>query len=184
MGAERVPSFHLPARSRKLDAPIDANGNLVCLISSRAFHPNDIRALQSFTKKRENWSELADTLEQMLTIYQDMGDAKRLLDAINKLIDLYTNKQKDRTKVTIRKYTSITSAIHRFNLTPLFGPSQVIEKLMLLLPSSPYFTLLSSTDAQLPPPPDTWLEIARLHEVENAETITREIEARRWRLNA
>lgn len=55
---------------------------------------------------------------------------------------------------------------------------------MLLLPSSPYFTLLSSTDAQLPLPLETWLEIARLHEVENAETITREIEARRWRLNA
>ncbi|RUP47706.1 hypothetical protein BC936DRAFT_145426 [Jimgerdemannia flammicorona] len=115
--------------------------------------------LAKFYEKKENWSELVDTLEQMLTIYQEGDDAKMLLDTINKLIDIYTNKQKDRAKL--------------------------VQKLRLLLPSSPCFSMLSSsTDIKLPAPLDTWLEITRLQEAEDAEMITREIEARRRRLNA
>ncbi|KAG9304605.1 hypothetical protein G9A89_020169 [Geosiphon pyriformis] len=84
-------------------------------------------------------------------------DVKNILDTINKLINLHRDKQRNRlSHVAVLKY---------------------------MLPGSPCFEMIQNLEG-VPKPIQTFSKIRELLEIEESETLVREVERRRQRLNA
>ncbi|CAG8721686.1 11560_t:CDS:2, partial [Acaulospora morrowiae] len=115
------------------------------------------QGLANFYEKQENWVKLGETWVELLNRHKEKSESKEALDMINKIVDLHLNKEKVKKKA--------------------------VETLKYLLPTSPYYKLIQDLD-NFPPPKQTLLRIIELLEQDESETIKREIEARRYRLNA
>ncbi|RHZ76177.1 hypothetical protein Glove_202g69 [Diversispora epigaea] len=121
-------------------------------------HPLAWQGLEKFYEKQENWIKLEDIWIKLLNRYKESNDGKKVLDIINKLLDLYANKRKDRQKLIITlKYLSPTT--------------------------SPYYELIQGLDG-LQSPKQILLQLINLTEKEESESIKREIDSRRQRLNS
>ncbi|CAI2167287.1 18526_t:CDS:10 [Funneliformis geosporum] len=114
------------------------------------------QGLAKFYESQEKWSELAETLHDILNLHKASKDANKMIDTINKLIDLYTKKKNRKALVSILEY---------------------------LLPGSPYYGFIKKLD-DVPTPLQTLSRIIELLDMEENETINREIETRRKRLGA
>ncbi|CAG8506210.1 7556_t:CDS:10 [Funneliformis mosseae] len=114
------------------------------------------QGLTKFYESQEKWSELAETLQEILNLHKASKDANKMIDTINKLIDLYT-KRKDR--------------------------KALVSILEFLLPGSPYYDSIKKL-VDVPTPVQTLSRIIELLDKEENETINREIETRRKRLGA
>ncbi|KAJ3035493.1 Tetratricopeptide repeat protein 37 [Rhizophlyctis rosea] len=113
------------------------------------------QGLANLYEKVDNTTELAETLEILKGMYMDGKEAKKCLDTIQKLIQLY-----ERTN-------------HRHKL---------IGTLRALTPESNYSQVLAGTDCS--PPIETWRRIANVQEKADELTTAREIQNRRQRLGA
>ncbi|RIA96123.1 hypothetical protein C1645_815807 [Glomus cerebriforme] len=111
------------------------------------------QGLAKFYEDQKNWQKLAETLRELLTKERD---PKKILEIINKLIGLYTDKIKDRNSLV---------SFHK-----------------LLLPESSYYnTIKQLNDVS---PVQTLLKIIELLDKEESETIKKEFESRKNRINA
>ncbi|KAI8576073.1 hypothetical protein K450DRAFT_258770 [Umbelopsis ramanniana AG] len=115
------------------------------------------QGLVSFYEKREQWSKLAITLEKLIDTYLLAGDGVRLYESIQKLVDIYQNKDADETKF--------------------------VKALYYYLPGSKYYDLLTSAGS-LPKASTIWLQILDLKSRQEEQHIEKEIKARRMRINA
>ncbi|CAG8473432.1 3809_t:CDS:10 [Gigaspora margarita] len=115
------------------------------------------QGLANFYEKQEDWANLGETWVQLLKIYNESNDGQKVLDVINKLVDLYTNRIKDRRSL--------------------------VATLKYYLPSSPYYETIRNLN-NLPSQTQILLQIIELLEKDEIERIRQEIETRRKRLDA
>ncbi|CDS02072.1 related to antiviral protein SKI3 [Sporisorium scitamineum] len=139
-------------------------------------HPTQLLAwqgLQKFYDQRKSWDKLRDVLYTLLDLYNDAGDATKCAETLQRLLALEREEG---------------------------GRKRVIDTLSLLLPDSKYYACLSSLDVPDQTQPektttfetqmaihvkslDTLLEITELSEKWEADTIQKEADKRRMRLD-
>ncbi|CAB4463214.1 TPR-like protein [Rhizophagus irregularis] len=112
------------------------------------------QGLAKLYETQNNWPKLADTYQEILIREKE---PKKILDNINKLVNLYTEKLKDR--------------------------KLLISVLKYLLPESSYYDTIKHLD-DFPKPTRTLLKIIELIDKDESETIKSEVETRRKRINA
>ncbi|EJD03262.1 TPR-like protein [Fomitiporia mediterranea MF3/22] len=131
------------------------------------------QGLVKFYEQTERWDKYAKTLKVLLDLFSKTGDATKCAEQLQKYIEFRRRKG---------------------------SRKDIADALLLLLPDSPYYLILSTL-----PPPDptaptatttfatqsavhntlpTLEEIVTLTEAEEANVITREVEKRRTRLDA
>ncbi|GBB89353.1 hypothetical protein RclHR1_01600025 [Rhizophagus clarus] len=111
------------------------------------------QGLAKLYESQSNWPKLAETWQELLN---RESDSKKVLDVINKLVNLYTEKMKDR--------------------------KSLISSLKYFLPESPYYNTIKHLDG-FPKPTQTLLKIIELIDKDESETIKSEVETRRKRIN-
>ncbi|KAJ1030223.1 hypothetical protein NDA16_001134 [Ustilago loliicola] len=139
-------------------------------------HPSQLLAwqgLQKFYDQRKSWDKLRDVLYKLMDLYNDAGDATKCAETFQRLLALEREEG---------------------------GRRRVIDTLALLLPDSKYYACLSSLEVPDQTQPertttfdtqmaihvkslDTLLEMTELSEKWEADTIQKEADKRRMRLD-
>lgn len=131
------------------------------------------QGLQKFYDQRKDWDKLRDVLYKLMDLYNDAGDATKCAETFQRLLALEREEG---------------------------GRRKVIDTLALLLPDSKYYACLSSLEVPDQTQPektttfdtqmaihvkslDTLLEMTELSEKWQADTIQREADKRRMRLD-
>ncbi|GAC95416.1 hypothetical protein PHSY_002992 [Pseudozyma hubeiensis SY62] len=145
-------------------------------LSATRDHPQQLLAwqgLQKFYDQRKSWDKLRDVLYTLMDLYNDAGDATKCAETFQRLLALEREEG---------------------------GRKRVIDTLELLLPDSRYYACLSTLDIPDQTQPektttfdtqmaihvkslDTLLEMIELSEKWEADTIQKEADKRRMRLD-
>lgn len=145
-------------------------------ISATRDQPTQLLAwqgLQKFYDQRKSWDKLRDVLYKLMDLYNDAGDATKCAETLQRLLALEREEG---------------------------GRKRVIDTLELLLPDSKYYPCISTLDPPDQTQPektttfdtqmaiyvtslDTLLEIIHLSEKWEADTIQKEVDKRRMRLD-
>ncbi|KAJ9476702.1 Superkiller protein 3 [Pseudozyma hubeiensis] len=145
-------------------------------LSATRDHPQQLLAwqgLQKFYDQRKSWDKLRDVLYKLMDLYDDAGDATKCAETLQRLLALEREEG---------------------------GRKRVIDTLQLLLPDSKYYACLSTLEVPDQTQPektttfdtqmaihvkslDTLLEMIELSEKWEADTIQKEADKRRMRLD-
>ncbi|KAI9271925.1 hypothetical protein BDA99DRAFT_534395 [Phascolomyces articulosus] len=113
------------------------------------------QGLVSFYEKRGRKDDMAKIIHEILPKVIESGDGNRLVDYLNKLVDIYEKNDQDKYIVTLK----------------------------LFLPDSPYYNIIKDTKG-IRQPLDIWTTITELTEADQSRMVESRVQSRRMGIHA